>query len=89
MHITDDEKCTECLKIPSTDSIKDDQLRKESKNALSIITNIKDKKIKNFVTTYSEDIDSTFEMRDPLLIRHFLFKVVEELNNDLIKTNKS
>ena len=89
MHITDDEKCRECLKIPSTDSIKDDQLRKESKNALSIITNIKDKKIKNFVTTYSEDIDSIFEMRDPLLIRHFLFKVVEELNNDLIKTNKS
>ena len=29
MHITDDEKCIECLKIPSTDSIKNDQLKKE------------------------------------------------------------
>ena len=56
---------------------------------MSIIENIKDKKIKSFVTTYSEDKDRTFEMRDPLLIRHFLFNAVEELNNDLIKTNKS
>ena len=89
MHITDDEKCRECLKIPSTDSIKDDQFRKELKSALVIIKNIKDKKIKDFLTTYREDIDPTFEIRDTLLITHFLYKAIEELNNDLIKSNKS
>ena len=27
-------------------------------------------------------------MKDPLLIRQFLFKAVEEINNDLIKNNE-
>ena len=33
-------------------------------------------------------IDYTYEMNDPLLTRHFLFKAIEEVNADLIKNNK-
>ena len=31
----------------------------------------------------------TYEIDDPLLIRHFLFKAVEEVNDDLIKNNNN
>ena len=33
-------------------------------------------------------IDYTYEMNDPLLTRHFLFKAIEEVNDDLIKNKK-
>ena len=37
---------------------------------------------------YKIAVDRTYEIADPLLIRHFLLETVEEINNDLIKNNK-
>ena len=33
-------------------------------------------------------VDHTYEIDDPLLIRHFLLETVEEINNDLIENKK-
>ena len=37
---------------------------------------------------YKIAVDHTYEIDDPLLIRHFLLEAVEEINNDLIKNDK-
>ena len=68
--------------------IKNDQLRKEFENTIHIVFNIRDKKIEEFLKYFRIAIDYTYEMNDPLLTRHFLFKAIEEVNADLIKNNK-
>ena len=71
--------------FPNTDTIKDDQLKKELEIIPDIIKDIRDKKINDIETIFRTAIDNTFEINDPLLVTHFLFKAVEEVNNDLIK----
>ena len=43
---------------------------------------------KDIETIFRIAIEHTYEINDPLLITHFLFKAVEEENNDLIKNKK-
>ena len=40
------------------------------------------------MTIFRIAVDYTFETKDLFLIRHFLFKAAEEVNDDLIKNNK-
>lgn len=68
--------------------IKNDQLRKEFENTIHIVFNIRNKKIEEFLKYFRIAIDYTYEMNDPLLTRHFLFKAIEEVNDDLIKNKK-
>ena len=63
-------------------------MNSELESIPDIIKDITDKKIEDFVTIFRKAIDHTYEIDDPLLIRHFLFKAVEEVNDDLIKNNK-
>ena len=55
---------------------------------VNIIYKTRNKKIKDFVKIYQIAVDHTYEIDDPLLIRHFLLETVEEINNNLIKNNK-
>ena len=70
------------------EDIKNNYLFEEFSNLVNAIYNIRNKKIKDFVKIYKIAIDHTYEIDDPLLIRHFLIETVEEINNDLIKNNK-
>ena len=54
----------------------------------NIIKDIRNKKINDFETVFRIAIDHTYEMKDLLLIRQFLFKAIEEVNNELIENNK-
>ena len=63
-------------------------MNSELESIPDIIKDITDKKIEDFITIFRKAIDHTYEIDDPLLIRHFLFKAVEEVNDDLIKNNK-
>ena len=63
-------------------------MNSELESIPDIIKDITDKKIEDFVTIFRKAIDHTYEIDDPLLIRHLLFKAVEEVNDDLIKNNK-
>ena len=72
----------------TTDTIENDQLRKELESIPDIICNIRDKKIEEFLKYFRIAIDYTYETNDPLLTRHFYFKAVEEVNDDLTKNNK-
>ena len=74
--------------FPTTHTIKNDQLRKELESMPDIICNIRDKKIEEFLKYFRIAIDYTYETNDPLLTRHFYFKAVEEVNDDLTKNNK-
>ena len=86
---TDEIKCSWYPNFPTTDTIKNDQLRKELESIPYIIKYIRDKKIEDFVKIFRIATDHTYEIDDPLLVRHFLFKAVEEVNDDLLKNNKS
>ena len=68
--------------------IKDDQLRKELQNIPKTTLNIRDKKINGFLDVYRTAVDYAYKIKDPILIRYFLWETVEESNNDLIKNNK-
>ena len=72
----------------TTDTMENDQLRKELESIPDIICNIRDKKIEEFLKYFRIAIDYTYETNDPLLTRHFYFKAVEEVNDDLTKNNK-
>ena len=85
---TDEIKYSEYPNFLTTDTIKNDELRKQLESVPNIIQDITDKKIEDFVTIFRKTIYQTYEIDDPLLIRHFLFKAVEEVNDDLIKNNK-
>lgn len=74
--------------LPTINTIEVDQLRKELESIPDTIKYIRDKKIKDFVTIFRTAIDYTYKIDDPLLARHFLFKAVEEVNDNLIKNNK-
>ena len=74
--------------FPTTDTIKNDHLRKELESITDILSNIRDKKIEDFLKIFRKAIDRTFEMKDRILKKQFLFKAVEEANDDLIKNNK-
>ena len=74
--------------FPTTDTIKNDHLRKELESITDILSNIRDKKIEDFLKIFRKAIDRTFEMKDPILNRHFLSKAGEEVNDDLVKNNK-
>ena len=80
---TDDIKYTEYPQI-STDDVKDDQFRKELASIPDIIKNIRNKKINDFEKLVRKANNINYEIKNPLLIRHFLFKAVEEVNDDLI-----
>ena len=69
--------------------IKNNHILEDFSNLVNIIYNIRNKKIKDFAKIYQIAVDHTYKMDDPLLIRHFLLETVEEINNDLIKNNKT
>ena len=70
------------------EDIKNNHVLKEFSNLVNIIYNTRNKKIKDFVKIYQIAVDHTYEIDDPLLIRHFLLETVEEINNNLSKNNK-
>ena len=70
------------------EDIRNNHLLEELSNLVNTIYNTRNKKIKDFVKIYKIAVDRTYEIVDPLLIRHFLLETVEEINNDLIKNNK-
>ena len=72
----------------TNDTIKQDQLFEEFTILIETIKNIRDKKIKDFVKIYKIAVDHTYEIDNPILIRHFLLETVEEINDDLIQNNK-
>lgn len=74
--------------FPTTHTIKNDQLRKELESMPDIICNIRDKTIEEFLKYFRIAIDYTYERNDPFLTRHFYFKAVQEVNDDLINNNK-
>ena len=59
-------------------AIKDDKRRKEIQNTAKTIINIKNKKIKDFVNVYKIAVNHTYEIEDPILIRHSLLETVEK-----------
>ena len=65
--------------------LNNDHLRKELESIPDIVSNIRDKKIEDCLKIFRKAIDRTFEMEDRILNKHFLFKAVEEVNDDLIK----
>ena len=78
MTSTDIVKHIEYRPLTTVDAIKDDKLRKELQNAAKTIINIKNKKIKDFVNIYKIAVNHTYEIEDPILIRHFLLETVEK-----------
>ena len=74
--------------IFTKDTIKQDQLIEEFIDLVETIKNIRDKKIKDFVNVYTTAVDHTYKIDDPILVRHFLFTTIEEINSHLIKNNK-
>ena len=83
---TDEIKCSQYP--PTIDTIKNDRLRKELESIQDTIKYTRDKKIEDFVTIFRITIDHIYKIDNPLLIRHFLFKAVEEVNDDLINNKK-
>ena len=89
MESTDEIKYSQYDHIPSFKTNKDDQFRKEIESIPYTIKYIRDKKIRDFEKIFRMEIDCTYEINDPLLIRHFFFKAVEEVNDDLINNKKT
>ena len=85
MTSTDIIKHVEYQPLTTVGAIKDDQLRKELQNTLKTIMNIRDKKMKDFVKIYQIAVNCSYQIKDPILIRHFLLETVEEINNVFIK----
>ena len=75
--------------VSTYEDIKNNNFLKECLNLVNTIYNARNKKIKDFVKIYKIAVDHIYEIDDPLLIRSFLLETVEEINNDLIKNNKS
>ena len=69
------------------EDIKNNHLLVEFSSLVNTIYNTRNKKNKDFVKIYKIAVDHTYEIDDPLIIRHFLVETVEEIN-DLIKNNK-
>ena len=72
----------------TNDTIKQDQLFEEFTILIETIKNIRDKKIKDSVKIYKIAVDHAYEIDDPILIRRFLLKTVQEINDDLIENTK-
>ena len=70
------------------EDIKNNHLLEKISNLVNTIYNTRNKKIKDFVKIYKIPVDHTYEIDDPLLIRHFLLETVAEINNDFIKNDK-
>ena len=88
MTSTDEIKYSQSDFLPTINTNENDQHRKELESMPDTIKYIRDKKIRAFVTIFRIAIDYIYKIEDPLLIRHFLFKAVEEVNDDLINNNK-
>ena len=85
MTSTDIIKHVEYQPLTTVGAIKDDQLRKALQNTLKTIINIRDKKMKDFVKIYQIEVNCSYQIKDPILIRHFSLETVEEINNVFIK----
>ena len=73
----------------SIDDIKDKKLKRNLKSIPTLIDEIKDKKIGEFeesVRTFSND--KNYELTQLLLKKHFLIKVGQEVNKELIEKKK-
>ena len=70
-------------------TIEGEQLRKEIESIPDAIKYNKDKNIRKFLEIFRIAVDYTYEMDDPLLTRHFLFKAAEKFKDDLIKNDKT
>ena len=66
-------KYSEYPNFLTTDAIKNDELRKQLESVPDIIKDITDKQIEDFVTIFRKVMVHTYEIDDPLLIRHFSF----------------
>ena len=62
------------------EDIKKNHVLKEFSNLANIIYNTRNKKVKDCVKIYQIAVHHTYEIDDPLLIRHFLLETVEEIN---------
>ena len=63
----------------TNDTIKQGQLFEEFTILIETIKNIRDKKIKDSVKIYKIAVDHAYEIDDPILIRRFLLKTVQEM----------
>ena len=66
-----------------------EQLKKELTQLLETVKRSYEKKINSFVKIYKKYVDETYEITDPLLIRHFLFVAAHELNYELSMKKKT
>ena len=79
---------SEYTKTATIGEITDEEYRKELINSINSVFDISTKKLRNYVNEYKLKIDSTYEIENTLLIRHFFLETLEEINNDLRKGNK-
>ena len=88
MTSTDVIKYSDYPPYSTNDTIKRDKRFEEFASLVQTIKNIRDKKNKYFIKIHKIGVDHTYEIDDPILIRHFLLEIFEEINDDLIKNNK-
>ena len=78
----------EYTKTTTIDKLTDDDYREELIDVINSIFEISAKKLHNFVDKYKSKIDSKYEIKDSMLIRHFFLETLEEVNNNFRKNNK-
>ena len=69
---------------PIINNAKNEKFREKLKNLPPLIFEIKNKKSKDFQKAVKK-LDENYEFNHPLIERHFLYKAVQEINNELTK----
>ena len=72
---------------PIINNAKNEKFREKSKNLPPLIFEIKNKKSKDFQKAVKK-LDENYEFNHPLIERHFLYKVLQEINKELTKIKK-
>ena len=71
---------------PITNNAKNEKFREKLKTLLPLIFEINNKKSKDFQKAVKKfKNDENYEFNHPLIERHFLYKAVQEINNELTK----
>ena len=65
---------SEYTKTATIGEITDEEYRKELINSINSVFDISTKKLRNYVNEYKLKVDSTYEVENTLLIRHFFLR---------------
>ena len=69
--------------------MKNENLKEKLENIGDYITEIRDKEIKEFDKSVKQfKNDENFEFRNLLVDRHFFFRTIQEINQELTKNNE-